>query len=151
MPDKHACQAKGVWGPLNTPTRTFIWLPTSPAWVEGYHWGWRGWHTESATQWRSSGAGPAQPRPDNGSLRQAEAISLHYKDKVFLPYYPVCHVLLRHQRHGCLIHHHHFLSTKMESPREGSFLLRVLPWMAKGLPSVTEAMLSCQGRHLHPY
>lgn len=37
MPDKHACQAKGVWGPLNTPTRTFIWLPASPAWVEGYH------------------------------------------------------------------------------------------------------------------
>lgn len=42
-----------------------------------------------------------------------------------------------------------FLPTKMESPRVGSSLPTVLPWMAKGLPLVTEAMLSYQGRHLH--
>lgn len=40
-----------------------------------------------------------------------------------------CHVPLRLQWHGCLIHHHHrhVLLTKMENPTEGSFLPKSLP------------------------
>lgn len=98
--------------------------------VEDYHWGQRGWHTQPANAWRRPSSAPVLTMPG----RQAKVISLHYEDSIFLPYYPVCHVLLGLQRHHCLIHHHHFLPTKMESPGVGSFLPHIQPRMAKGLP-----------------
>lgn len=120
--------------------------PTTPTLVEGYPCGQHGCHTQPATKRRRPSSAPTLTKPG----RQAEAISLHYEDSIFLPYYSVCHVLLGLQKHRCLIHHHPFLPTKVESPREGSFLPNTLPWMAKTLPLVIEAKLGYQGRHLHP-
>lgn len=105
------------------------------------------WSTYSTCQWMKKAQ--LSPSPNN-----ARKTSKGHQSPLWRQYFPPILSCLScppgFQRHRCLIHHHHFLPTKMKSPREGSFWPIILPWMAKGLPLVTEAMLSYHRRHLHP-
>lgn len=144
IPDKQAGHSRGGEACTQRPQKPPLFVsPTTPTLGEGYHRGQRGCHIQPAAKRRRPGSAPALTMPG----RQAEAISLHYKDSIFLPYYPVCHVLLGLQRHCCLIHHHHhFLPTKMESPGKRSFSPNISP-DGQG-PSPDDR--SYRGRHLHP-
>lgn len=153
---------EGLRPALNVPLIPLCLFLPAPALVAGYHWGQCGQHTQPANEWRRPSSAPALTMPG----RQAKAISLHYEDSIFLPYYPVCHVLLDSKDIAVSYIIIIFFPQRWRAPGKGPFgpsscpgWPRAFPWWQKQCSATTgdicipirlQALKSVGGGHWQP-
>lgn len=120
--------------------------PIIPTLVEGYHWGKCGWHTQPTTKWRRPSSTPAQTMPGRTSKGHQSPLGRQYFPPILsylscLP--PTPKALLSHTSSSSSPH------KDAKPPGRGPFCPPSCPGWPRAFP-MTAAMLSYQGRHLHP-